>query len=63
MGSQLGGWPDGKNATQISRNSEVDRGSACALFQGGDDQEVVNFEQIQSVVEAIMSSSNQRKSV
>jgi hypothetical protein len=47
----------------ISRNSEVDRGSACALFQGGDDQEVVNFEQFQSVVEAIMRSSNQRKSV
>jgi hypothetical protein len=28
------------------RNSQVDRGSACALFQGGDDQKVVNFEQI-----------------
>jgi hypothetical protein len=28
------------------RNSQVDRGSACALFQGGDDQNVVNFEQI-----------------
>src|SRR5947209_1041391 len=28
------------------RNSQVDRGSACTLFQGGDDQKVVNFEQI-----------------
>jgi len=39
MGSQLGGWPDGKNATQISRNSEVDRGSTRLRLVGAADEQ------------------------